>query len=91
MFFHRLAALVSWCTTNLMVVNLMVYSLRFKKDALILKMLRCFCFSVFGFAVIPHPSYYFASIVDKTHHGPVNAPFYFRSFFRYGRGVLVSK
>ena len=38
-------------------------------------MLFCFGFSAFGFETITHPSRYLTSIVDKTRHGPVIAPF----------------
>ena len=37
----------------------------------------CFGFCAFGFEalVIPNPSCYLTSIIDKTHHGPVIALF----------------
>ena len=71
----------------------MICNLRFKKDVLFLKMLLCFGFCTFGFEALPHPSYYFTSIVEKTHHGPVIALFSVQllQFFRCSGGVLVSK
>ena len=84
-------------TYNSSVLVLMWWSvaccLRFKKDVLILKC--CFRFFDFGFEAIAtssNPSCCLASIVDKTHHGSVIAPFLctFRSFFSYDRGVLVT-
>ena len=53
----------------------MIYSVRFKKDVLFLKMFFCFGFWAFGFEAIPHPSCYLNFIVDKIHHGPVNDTF----------------
>ena len=53
----------------------MMCSLRFKRDVLILKILLCFGCCAFGFEAIPYPNYYVASIVNKTHHGPVTASF----------------
>ena len=35
----------------------------------------CFGFCTFGFEAIPHPSCFLTSILDKTHHEPVIAPF----------------
>ena len=71
-----MAVLVSWRTTPVPCANQMICSFRFKKDVLILKMLLCFGFlETFGFEAIPHPSCYLTSIVDKTHHEPVIAPF----------------
>ena len=52
----------------------MIFSLTFKKDNLVLKL--CFGFSAFGFEAIPYPSCYLTSIVNKTHHEPVIAPFF---------------
>ena len=57
----------------LLLTQLMICSLRFKKDNLILKC--CFEFCAFRFEAIPHPKCYLISIVDKTHHGTVIAPF----------------
>ena len=56
-------------------------------------MLLCFGFCAFGFEALPYPSCYLTSTVDKTHHGPVIAPFSVQllQFFSYTRGVLVSK
>ena len=67
----------------------MICSLKFKKDVLILGMLLCFGFCAFDFEAMPHPSCYFTSIVDKTHHGLIVPPFC--CFFRYGGFILVSK
>ena len=35
----------------------------------------CFGFCAFGFEAIAHPSCYLTSIIVKTRHGPVIAPF----------------
>ena len=71
----------------------MIYSLRFRKDVFILKMLLCFGFCTFGFESIPYASCYLTSIGNKTHHGPVIAHFLcnFCSFFSYAGGILVIK
>ena len=53
----------------------MICCLKFKKDVLFLKMLACFEFCAFDFEAIPNSSCHFISIMDKTHHGPVIAPF----------------
>ena len=71
----------------------MTCTLRFKKDVLILKILLCFGSCAFGLEVIPHPCCYLTFIVEKTHHGPVIAPFsvLLQLFFCYIGGVLVSE
>ena len=71
----------------------MICSLSFKKDVLFIKMLLCFGFNAFGFEAIPLSSCYITSIGDKTHHGPIIAPFsvHLLPFFSYLGGVLVSK
>ena len=70
----------------------MIWSLRFRKDVLIL-MLLCFGFCVFAFQAIPHPICYLISIVDKTHLGHVMASFSVQllQLFSYAGGVLVIK
>ena len=71
MFFH-------WCSyknSNFICANLMIYSLRFKKDVLILKVLLCFRFCAFVFEAIPHPSCYLTSVKYKSNHGPIFAHF----------------
>ena len=40
-------------------------------------MLGCFRFCTFGFEAMPHSRCYFTSIVDKTHHEPGIALFFF--------------
>ena len=79
MFFH-------WCSyknSNFICANLMIYSWRFKKDVLILKVLLCFGFCAFVFEAVPHPSCYLTSIKYKTNRGPVLLIFLcnFCSFF----------
>ena len=70
----------------------MICNLRFKKDVLIFKILLCFGYCAFCFEAISHPSCYLTSIVDKTHHGPVIAPFslQLRSYISYVRSVLLT-
>ena len=53
----------------------MIGCLKFNKDVLFLKMLLCSGFCAFDFEAIPNSSCHLISIVDKTHHGPVIAPF----------------
>ena len=66
--------------------NLLVCSLRFKKDVLILKILLSFGFCAFGFEAIPHPSCYlnmgqllrlFSVVAPVT--AALIAPFYYRN------------
>ena len=44
------------------------------------------------FEAVPHPRCYLTFIVDKTHHGPVAAPFSMQllQLFSYVLGVLVT-
>ena len=72
----KIAVLVSWRTAPCLFDNLIICSLRFKKDVLFFKMLLCFGLCAFGFEAIPHPSCYLTSIVDETHHFPVTTPFF---------------
>ena len=79
MFFHR-CSYKNNCFSELAYnscpcLNLMISSLRFKKDVLFSKMFLCFGFCAFGFEAILHSSYYLTSIVNETHHGSVIAPF----------------
>ena len=55
-------------------------------------MLLYFRFRASGFEATPHPSCYLTSILNKTHHGTIGAPFLcnFCSFFSYARSVLES-
>ena len=70
----KIAILVSWCTQlQCLCANLMICSLKFKKDVLILKMLLWIV--CFGFEAIPHPSCYKSSVADNTQHGLVIALF----------------
>ena len=59
MFFHRWsykkAILVSLRATPVLCANLMMFSLRLKKESFILKTLLCFGFCGFGFEAIPDP------------------------------------
>ena len=71
----KIAVLMRWRKTSVSLANLMICSLRFNKRCSFSKMLLCFEFCAFGFEAIPHPNCYLTSIVDKTHHGPVIAPF----------------
>ena len=68
----------------------MVFSLKFKKDVVILKMLLWIL--CFGFDGMPHPSCYLTSIMNKTHHEPVIALFslQLQQLFSYLRGILVT-
>ena len=61
--------------SSVLCANLMIYSLRFKKYVLILKMLPFFGFCAFGFEAIPHSSY-LTSMLDKSNHGLVIAHFF---------------
>ena len=63
----KIAFLVSWGTT--------LVQLEIQKDVLFLEMLLCFGYCAFGFETIPILSCYLTSIVDKTRHGTVIAPF----------------
>ena len=54
--------------------NLMICSLKFRKDLLSLKCCSGFC--AFGFEAMSHPSCYLTSIIEKTHHGPVIVLFF---------------
>ena len=72
MFFHRCSCKNS-CFSELGVqlqcpcANLMIFSLRFKKDVLILKvLLSILCFLFWNYT---HESYYFTFIEDKNQHG----------------------
>ena len=66
---------MTWVQLQCPCANRMICSLGFKRDALILKILLCFGFCAFDFEAMPHPSCYLTSIVEKTHHGQVIAPF----------------
>ena len=76
----KIAVLVSWRTAPCLFDNLIICSLRFKKDVLFFKMLLCFRFCAFGFEAIAHPICYLTSAVDKTCRGPVTASFSLQLF-----------
>ena len=70
----KIALLVSWRTTpGCPCSNLMIRSLKFKKDVYLKNVALDFVLLVLKF--ITHPSYYLTFIMDKTQHGPVIALF----------------
>ena len=84
----KTAVLVSWRTQlQCSCANLMICSLRFIKDVLILKMLFWILLLDLKLYIL-HPNCYLTLIMDKTHHRPVIAPFSVQllQFFSYIRG-----
>ena len=75
---------------NSSVLVLMICSLKFEKDVVILKMLLWIL--CFWFEAMLHPSCYLTSVMNKTHHRLVAALFVcsFSSFFSYVGCILVT-
>ena len=69
----KIAVLVSFCVPPLSLCSSNYLQLKIQERC---SVKCCFGFCAFGFEAIPDQSCYLTSIVDKTYHEPVNAPFF---------------